>query len=202
MLATNEHLEIRSLKLSDLDSIMEIEPAAYGSHHWSRQSFVSELTNPAGSYLGAFSNEDEMLLGYTGFWLVGDEAHITTLAVHPDFRRQGVGERLLVHNVLAARVAGALWLTLEVTVSNEAAQKLYFKYGFRNLGVRKRYYQDNSEDALVLWTDRISDLNFVDQFVSQATSIGFDSVELEKILLPEKVVFSKDKLEFSKLASA
>ena len=130
MLTKLRPIEVRGLELSDLDSIMEIEPRAYGSHHWSRQSFVSELTNASGRYLGAFCGEDSHLLGYTGYWLIGDEAHITTLAVHPDCRRERIGERLLVSNVIDARENGASWLTLEVRVSNEAAQQLYFKYGF------------------------------------------------------------------------
>ena len=191
-------VEVKSLKLAHLDSIMEIEPRAYGSHHWSRQSFVNELTGPAGSYIGAFDQETDKLLGYTGYWLVGDEAHITTLAVHPDFRREYVGERLLVKNVLSARKNGALWLTLEVRTSNEAAKQLYFKYGFKNLGVRKRYYQDNSEDALVLWTDRISDNTFIRKFVSQAITLGFTKSELEEVLLPAK----EKSFELSELASA
>ena len=191
-------VQVKSLKLAHLDSIMEIEPRAYGSHHWSRQSFVNELTSPAGSYIGGFDQDTDKLLGYTGYWLIGDEAHITTLAVHPDFRREYVGERLLVHNVLSARKNGALWLTLEVRTSNEAAKELYFKYGFKNLGVRKRYYQDNSEDALVLWTDRISDSGFIQKFVSRAIQLGFSKAELETVLLPHK----ENNFELSNLASA
>lgn len=196
-------IEVRALELSDLDSIMVIEPRAYGSHHWSRQSFISELTNPSGHYLGAVCTEDSALLGYTGYWLIGDEAHITTLAVHPDFRRERVGERLLIANVLDARANGALWLTLEVRVSNEAAQGLYFKYGFRNLGVRRRYYQDNSEDALVLWTDRITDVSFAEQFAAKAAAMGdYSKKAIMKELLADKHQYVDNECEFSKLASA
>lgn len=202
MQQSRTQLKVERLKLSDLDSIMEIEPKAYGSHHWSRQSFLAELTNPSGNYLGAFSTYNDKLLGYTGYWLVGDEAHITTLAVHPEHRREHIGESLLVHNVLDARENSALWLTLEVRVSNEAAQKLYFKYGFRNLGIRKRYYQDNSEDALVLWTDRITDSSFIDQFAICASKLGHDLEEIKSLLAPEKRILKEDKLALSKLASA
>lgn len=160
-------IEIRPLQLNDLDGIMAIEPAVYGSHHWSRQSFINELTNPSGSYFGAVDPESGLLIGYSGFWLVQDEAHVTTLAVHPDHRRKKIGERLLINNIIEARKLSAHWLTLEVRASNEAAQNLYYKYNFRRFGVRPRYYQDNSEDALVLWTDRLSESNFVHMLIKQ-----------------------------------
>ncbi|MDQ5934710.1 MAG: [ribosomal protein S18]-alanine N-acetyltransferase [Cyanobacteriota bacterium erpe_2018_sw_21hr_WHONDRS-SW48-000092_B_bin.40] len=143
---------------------MEIEPVAFGSHHWSRQSFTNELTNSTGHYFAARDCQDKRILGYSGFWLIGEEAHITTLAVHPDFRRLHVGERLLVNDIIQARRVGADWITLEVRVSNESAQRLYGKYSFRSLGVRRNYYQDNGEDALVLWTDRLSSPDFLTLF--------------------------------------
>jgi len=158
---------IRALELNDLDGIMSIEPAVYGAHHWSRQSFINELTNPAGSYFGAISPEDGSIIGYTGFWLVQDEAHVTTLAVHPDHRRKKIGERLLIQIIMEARKLGANRLTLEVRASNEAAQNLYYKYNFRRLGVRPRYYQDNSEDAFILWTDRVAEMNFANMFIER-----------------------------------
>lgn len=148
-------IELRRLAEVDLDEVMEIEPVAFGSHHWSRQSFINELGNSLGSYFAAIDRAGGRLMGYSGFWLIGDEAHITTLAVHPDFRRRRVGEVLLINDLLVAQELGAKWVTLEVRVSNEKAQNLYFKFGFKNLGVLRKYYQDNSEDALVLWTENI-----------------------------------------------
>lgn len=165
MQKTRPEVEIKALQLSDLDGIMSIEPAVYGAHHWSRQSFINELTNPAGCYFGAVNPVTDSILGYSGFWLIQDEAHITTLAVHPDQRRQKIGERLLINNIIEARKLGANWMTLEVRVSNEAAQELYYKYAFRRLGIRPRYYQDNSEDALILWTDRLTEQKFIDVFI-------------------------------------
>jgi [ribosomal protein S18]-alanine N-acetyltransferase len=167
MQKTGPEVEIKALQLTDIDGIMSIEPAIYGAHHWSRQSFLNELTNPAGCYFGAVDAVTGTILGYSGFWLIQDEAHITTLAVHPDQRRQKIGERLLINNIIEARKLGAHWMTLEVRVSNVAAQELYYKYAFRKLGLRPRYYQDNSEDALILWTDRISEPKFVEVFVPQ-----------------------------------
>lgn len=148
-------LSIRRMQYSDLDQVMEIEPVAFGSHHWSRESFKNELDNHGGNYFVIESPETAAIVGYTGFWLIGDEAHITTLAVHPDFRRQQIGEHLLINDIHWARQVGARWMTLEVRVSNEAAQHLYYKYGFKSLGYRRKYYQDNGEDALVLWTENI-----------------------------------------------
>ncbi|SRR5579885_395185 len=168
--------QINLLQLNDLDEIMEIEPATYGTHHWSRQSFINELTNPSGNYFGARHPETGALVGYSGYWLIGDEAHVTTLAVHPNYRRRKIGERLLINNIIEARRAQANWLTLEVRVSNEAAQKLYFKYAFRRLGVRRRYYQDNSEDALVLWTDRLTDPQFITMFLKRIESFDIPNV--------------------------
>lgn len=147
--------------LDDLDQVMEIEPVAFGSHHWSRQSFANELANPGGHYFVAVDRADGKLCGYSGFWLIGEEAHITTLAVHPDLRRQYIGERLLINDVREANRSGANWMTLEVRVSNDSAQQLYYKYGFKSLGLRRNYYQDNSEDALVLWTENIHSPEFV-----------------------------------------
>lgn len=94
----------------------------------------------------------EVVLGYGGFWLMYDEAHISTLAVRAVWRRRGLGELLLITLLDEARRLGARRSTLEVRVSNMAAQALYAKYGFRQAGRRKAYYQDNREDALILTT--------------------------------------------------
>ncbi|MBX9690928.1 MAG: ribosomal protein S18-alanine N-acetyltransferase [Cyanobacteria bacterium] len=176
-------IRVRPLRLSDLDEIMEIEPEAYGSHHWSRQSFITELTNVAGSYFGAECIESGRLLGYTGYWLIADEAHVTTLAVHPEFRRKSVAERMLINSIVEARKDGAHWLTLEVRESNEAAKKLYFKYGFRRLGVRRKYYQDNKEDALVLWTDRLTESAFISRVQNNMIDLGLNQDEQNETLL-------------------
>lgn len=150
------------MRLEDIEEVMEIEPVAFGSHHWSHQSFVNELNNSMGNYFAACEPVSKRLIGYSGFWLIGEEAHITTLAVHPDCRRKHIGERLLIHDIMQARKVGAQWITLEVRVSNEVAQTLYYKYGFKSLGLRRNYYQDNDEDALVLWTENIKAPEFTD----------------------------------------
>ena len=164
-------IDIRPMRLEHLPEIMEIEPVAFGSHHWSHQSFVNELNNTLGCYFVANERGNQRLIGYSGFWLIGEEAHITTLAVHPELRRMHIGERLLIHDIEHALKVGANWLTLEVRVSNEKAQQLYFKYGFKSLGVRRNYYQDNDEDALVLWTENIRTPEFKGQFLERAAAM-------------------------------
>jgi len=104
------------------------------------------------------------LAGYAGLWLVIDEAHVTTIAVRPAYRGRGLGELLLVALTEIALDINARWLTLEVRVSNEVAQGLYRKYGFRPSGVRHRYYSDNHEDALIMWTDEIQLQPFQQRF--------------------------------------
>lgn len=108
----------------------------------------------------ALEAELRSIVGYAGLWLMTDEAHITTIAVDPDFQGNGIGELLVVALIDRAQQIGARWLTLEVRVSNLGAQKLYEKYTFKEMGLRRRYYSDNGEDALVMWTDPIESDTF------------------------------------------
>lgn len=100
------------------------------------------------------------IVGYAGLWLMTDEAHVTTIAVHPDYRGRGVGELLLLGLIDHAMKLGAKWVTLEVRVTNDVAIALYHKYTFKEMGVRKGYYSDNREDALVMWTDPLESAAF------------------------------------------
>ncbi|HXT37923.1 MAG TPA: ribosomal protein S18-alanine N-acetyltransferase [Chloroflexota bacterium] len=106
------------------------------------------------------------MAGYAGLWLVIDEAHVTTIAVRPEYRGKGLGELLLVALTEIALDINARWLTLEVRVSNTTAQALYRKYGFKPAGVRPKYYSDNREDALIMWTDEIHSPAFQDRFTA------------------------------------
>lgn len=99
----------------------------------------------------------ERILGYLGLWYMVDEAHIVAIATHPAYRRRGIGERLLARALELAREREAKTVTLEVRVSNEPAQRLYEKYGFRRVGLRPRYYTDNGEDALIMTTPPLDD---------------------------------------------
>ncbi len=97
------------------------------------------------------------IVGYLGLWYMVDEAHIVAIATHPAYRRRGIGERLLARALELARERDIKTVTLEVRVSNEPAQRLYEKYGFRRVGLRPRYYTDNGEDALIMTTPPLDD---------------------------------------------
>ncbi|MCA1645279.1 MAG: ribosomal protein S18-alanine N-acetyltransferase [Chloroflexi bacterium] len=100
------------------------------------------------------------IVGYAGIWVMTDEAHVTTIASARSVRGQGVGEFLLVALIHRGIEVGARWMTLEVRASNSVAQNLYRKYTFKEMGVRRRYYSDNGEDALVMWTDALDSESF------------------------------------------
>lgn len=145
---------VENLTCSNLDDIINIEKACYGDHHWSRDSFVSELDNPCAKYLVAVDKNNKCV-GYIGSWRIFDESHITNVAVHPDYQGKGLGH-LLVLSILESCYEDKIkYLTLEVRVSNERAKKLYDSFGFKSLGIRKKYYQDNGEDAIIMWTENI-----------------------------------------------
>ncbi len=152
-------IKIQRMQKSDVDNVINIEEQAYGEHHWSKESFLNELSNDLARYYAAFDT-DGNLVGYAGCWQILEEVHITNIAVASDFRRKKIGEKLLRQIINDCYANKAKYITLEVRVSNNAAIKLYEKYGFKSLGTRKGYYQDNSEDALIMWTENI----FYDKF--------------------------------------
>lgn len=152
-------ITIKRMQSSDVDNVIAIEEKAYGEHHWSKESFLNELSNELARYNAAF-DEDGNLVGYSGCWQILEEVHITNIAVSPDFRRKKIGEKLLKRIIDECYENMAKYITLEVRVSNTPAINLYEKYGFKSLGVRKGYYQNNNEDALIMWTENI----FYDKF--------------------------------------
>jgi [ribosomal protein S18]-alanine N-acetyltransferase len=111
------------------------------------------------------------IVGFAGMWLAFDEAHVTTIGVEPTHRGRGLGELLLLCMFDEAAARGANWLTLEVRVTNAAAQALYRKYGFTTHGTRKRYYSDNNEDALIMWSPALSDSQFRSTLESRRRSL-------------------------------
>lgn len=148
-------IAISAMTLDDVKGVQEVEQASFPVP-WPASAFRHELTqNRNARYIVA--RDGDRIVGYAGLWLMVDEAHITTFAVLPDARRRRIGERMLQRLFEIAEELGAEWLTLEVRASNLPAQRLYEKYGFRRAGVRRRYYSDNSEDALIMWTERIKD---------------------------------------------
>lgn len=146
-----EQVTIRRMVLSDLDQVMGIEEASFSSP-WSHASFIHEIAqNPRAVYIVAVRGD--RIVGYAGMWVIFDEGHITNVAVHPQHRRTGIARMLLAELTGIGCAQGVLRYTLEVRVSNIPAQTLYIDIGFRVAGTRKRYYQDNNEDAYIMWLD-------------------------------------------------
>ncbi len=144
-----------SLTLEPMDrhhvkDVVRIERTCFPTH-WPESAFFNELTNRCARYLVA--SVGDAVVGFAGMWVIMDEAHITTVGVEPDYRRRGIGERLLVGLVDTARGLGARRATLEVRRSNRAALRLYEKYAFTAAAVRRHYYADTGEDAIVMWVD-------------------------------------------------
>lgn len=144
-------LVIRSMTLSDLDSVVRIEELSF-PHPWTRDQFTTELDRGPVSRCHVAVMEDDGTGPVAGFimaWLVEDELHITNLAVAPEVRRGGVAAVLLEQSILEATELGAIWCQLDVRATNTAARGLYSRFGFKPLGTRKRYYH-NGEDAVVM----------------------------------------------------
>jgi [ribosomal protein S18]-alanine N-acetyltransferase len=149
-------IEIRRLSLHDLDAIERIENAVYPTP-WSRSMFAGELAKPSSLSVGGFDPDSGRLIAYLIVSRYVDAWHIMNLAVHPGWRRAGVASRLL--DELLDLTAGdrRRGYTLEVRVSNTAAIALYERFGFEASGVRRGYYTDNREDALIMWKDPIAE---------------------------------------------
>lgn len=143
----NRDYIVRKMTSRDLDKIMAIEVEAF-SLPWSRESYASELENRYATYVVA--DYDGEIAGYGGIWVVVDEAHITNVAVNLKYRGQGISHNLLASLENVARLKRAIHIFLEVRVSNQNALSLYEGHGFMAAGIRKQYYSDNDEDALVM----------------------------------------------------
>ena len=146
-------LEIGRMRRRHLKGILAIERQVY-PRPWSPSLFLAEMSEQSNrAYLVARSGRD--VVGYGGLICYGDEAHITTIAVDPDHHRRKIGTRLLYELINSAVDLGARAVSLEVRVSNWGAQRLYGRFGFRPVGVRKNYYQETNEDALIMWVDDV-----------------------------------------------
>jgi len=143
-------LEIRRLSLGDLDDVEAIEKRAYRTP-WSRSMFASELAKPASICLGAF--EGERLVGYVINSRYVDAWHVMNVAVSPSHQRRGIATQLFEHLFDLTRDDERRGYTLEVRISNADAIRLYEKLGFERRGIRRGYYTDNREDALIMWRD-------------------------------------------------
>ncbi|RCX20517.1 [SSU ribosomal protein S18P]-alanine acetyltransferase [Fontibacillus phaseoli] len=147
----SERVQFRSMKLEDIPDIMVIEHESF-TLPWSEEAFRNELTlNHFARYI--IMDVDGKPAGYAGMWTIVDEAHITNIAVRTAYRGQHLGERLLCQIMGWAGELGLERMTLEVRASNLVAQSLYAKLGFIPAGVRKGYYSDNHEDAIIMWCE-------------------------------------------------
>lgn len=145
-----QQVEIVQMKKDDVDEICEVENLSFTTP-WSKDSFLAELHNEMARYVVA--KVEGRVIGYGGMWLVMDEAHITNIAVHPDYRTMKIGEKLLEALTEEAKNNHIEKMTLEVRPSNEAARGLYKKHGFNDYGIRKGYYTDTKEDGIIMWKE-------------------------------------------------
>lgn len=135
-----------------VSSVVELENLCF-SVPWSAQSFLDELTkNPTARYFVLLDKKNpSKVIAYGGYWKIFDEGHITNIAVHPCWRNQKAATYLMCQMMQFARAEGITAMTLEVRVSNLPAQAVYRKLGFQNEGIRKAYYEDTGEDAIIMW---------------------------------------------------
>ena len=146
-------LIIRGMTIDDVPAAHEIDKSSF-TLPWPERSLRFEVSNNPVARCWA-AELDGRVVGMLVLWMIIDEAHIATLAVHPDFRRQGIAKQLLVIALEKASEEGAQSALLEVRAGNEAAQTLYQKYGFEVVGRRERYYKDNNEDAVLMTLKRL-----------------------------------------------
>lgn len=147
----NESITFRLMKEQDIDDVLKVEHESF-SVPWSREAFYNEITkNQFAAYI--VIEEHGQVIGYSGTWVVTDEAHVTNVAILPQYRGRKLGEAMMKKLMEIASELGAKTMTLEVRVTNEVARKLYRKLGFQDGGIRKNYYTDNQEDALIMWVN-------------------------------------------------
>jgi ribosomal-protein-alanine N-acetyltransferase len=151
MSAWAESITVRRMTLNDVPAVMEIERLSLPTP-WSERSFRFEISENEDSclLLAERTGTTAEIVGFIGFWMLLDEAHISTVAVHPDLRGRGIGGRLLLEAIREAIAREAVLVTLEVRQSNHSAISLYSRFGFEVVGRRVRYYKDNQEDAILM----------------------------------------------------
>lgn len=143
------------MTVADLEAVMAIDALSLPVP-WPRSAHERELSNRVARYL-VLAGTEGAIRGYGGLWAQVDELHIIVMAVHPDWRRRGLGERILRALIRSGMALGCVGATLEVRAGNHAAQALYGRFGFREAGLRRRYYGDNDEDALIMSTPPFAD---------------------------------------------
>lgn len=180
MAAELEHppldVQLTPMRRRHLRTVLRIETEVY-PRPWTMNLFISELAmRSSRSYYVA--KVGPTVVGYSGLMIVGEDAHVTTIAVDPRWHRHQIGTRLLANIARDARERGSKHLTLEVRVSNEAAQNMYRTFGFRPAGIRKGYYVETNEDALVMWANDIDEPPYLERLLRIESGIeGTTTIE-------------------------
>lgn len=149
------NLHFRRMAPEDADAVEIVEKACF-KIPWSRESFWKAAGNADTCYLLAVDGEH--IVGYAGCWLSFEEAQVTNVAILPEFRGKGIATKLMAELIRYVQKRGVTAMTLEVRPSNAPARALYARYGFKEAGVRKNYYQDDGEDAIIMWNTKLSEL--------------------------------------------
>jgi len=164
-------VRMRPMKLSDVEKVYAIELRSYPTP-WPKKCFLDELTRNRYSHYVVAMNRREEIVGYAGMWIIKGEAHITNVAVSPEYRRQRVADRMLVGQIEYALARRATTIYLEVRRYNIAAQRLYSRFRFVPMRVRKSYYRDNGEDAIELRVKDTSDPRFLSALRNRKSEIA------------------------------
>jgi len=146
-------ITMRRMNEFDIDNVLIVEEQSF-TLPWSRAGFVGEMKNELAHYLVMV--HQGRIIGYAGMWIIVDEAHVTNVAILPEYRGRKLGERLMSALIKHAKDRGALCMTLEARPSNTVALGLYAKFGFISRGIRRNYYSDTQEDALIMWCDKLT----------------------------------------------
>lgn len=161
---------VRKMRWEDVEQVRGIDLVCFPAM-LPPTNYKTEFINPLAHYLVAYDdsqlaamhdpeNQNQLVVGFIGLWYMASEMHIINLAVHPDYRRKGIGELLLIHAIELSIELKAILITLEVRVSNLLAQELYSKYGFSERGIRHAYYLDNREDAVIMTLDEMASSSY------------------------------------------
>jgi ribosomal-protein-alanine N-acetyltransferase len=150
---------IARMRKEDIEHVSRLERRCY-SMPWSSSAYVTEIGNPSAYYTVA-KNDEGVIVGYAGMWVKMDEMHITTIAVDPSRRGLRIGERLLIDLMEYGMAHGAGRVTLEVREHNRAARHMYLKFGYVEVAVRRHYYSDTGENAIVMWLNDLFDPTFL-----------------------------------------
>jgi ribosomal-protein-alanine N-acetyltransferase len=173
------------MQRADVARVMEIEKQCFTTP-WHESAYLTELVNRSAYYVVAWL--DDKIIGYSGMWVIMDEAHITTIGVDPDYRGRKVGEQILIAMLDEAQRRGARRATLEVRESNELAQNLYRKYGFVPAAIRRGYYSDNNENAVVMWVDDMYSANYQEVYKGHKRKLLEQAAVSEEQETPTRVL--------------